>query len=572
MTTVMQRGQVAAPRTRRRLSARHLTLAVVALILVYLVGGPLLYLLWGTFFDADGFTLDGFRRAFADEGAMTLVGNSVVFAVGSGAVAMVTGSGMAYLSARTDVPLRGLLFVASLVPLVIPPVIYAPAWVFLLDKDTGAISALLASVFGSSPVDVFGMGGMVLVEGLHLAPIVFLFMVPSFRAMDPSLEESARVCGAGWLTVIRRVSLPLARPGIASAAVIVIVLGLEAFEIPVMLGEPSGTYVFTSRIYFLTNSYPTDLGAAGALSVTLMVVALALMLVSRLGQGGARSGQTVTGKAFRPTPIALGRARPWVGATVVAYLLIAVGAPLLMLVYVSLSPYFRTPSLSALSDLSFHNYERLSSVAGLGDAVVNTLVVAVISATAVMAVTALASWFVVRSGMRLTRLLDLLGVVPLVIPGIVLGLGLSFVYLRSPLPIYGTLVLLVIAYVTRFLPYGMRYAGAALAQIGNELEEAAQVGGASWWKTMRRVVLPLAAPGIVSGWIFVLMVSFRELASTALLAGPESEVLSVILFRQYNEGTFGNVAALGVVMVTLMIILVLGAFKIGSRFGVRIES
>ena len=559
---------------RWRPTAKHLVLVVVTIVIGYLVGAPLLYVLWGTFFNADGFTLSSFDRAFGDSEAFHLVFNSVTFALGAGLLALVVGTALAYLHARTDVPFKGLFFAASLIPIIIPPVVYAPAWVFLLSKDAGVVGSLLTRVFGgSSPIDIYGLPGMILVQGLHLAPIVFLFMAASFRSMDPSLEECARVCGARWSTVFKRVTMPLVRPAVAAAGVIVVVLGLESFEIPVMIGEPRGIYVFTSRIYFLTNGYPADLGAAGALSVSLMVVALALMVFGRVGSGGSpRDVQTVTGKGFRPAPVMLGRARPWAGALVVLFFLTTAIAPFAVLLYVSLSPFYTAPSWDSLSQLALTNYQKLAELPGLDDALLHTIVVAVVSATLVMVLTTVTAWFVARSKMRATRLLDFLALVPLVIPGVVLGLGLAFVYLRFPIAIYGTVVLLAIAYVTRFIPYGMRYAGAALAQIADELEEAALVGGATWWQSFRRIVLPLAAPGIVSGWIFVLMVSFRELSSTILLAGPDSEVLSVILFRQYNEGTFGIVAALGVLMVTLMLVLILAAYRFGSRFGIRLES
>ncbi len=547
-------------------------MVLVTAIIGYLVGGPLLYLLWGTFFDTGGFSLGSFARAYGDPESIELITNSLIYGVGSALLAVLVGTVLAYLQARTDVPFKGLFFAASLVPLIFPAVVYAPAWVFLLSKDVGVISSLLAGVFGESPIDAYGMAGMILVEGLHLAPIVFLFMVPSFRAMDPSLEESARVSGARWSTVMRRITLPLTRPAIASAAVLVTVLGLESFEVPVMLGEPADVYVFTSRIFFLTNSYPADLGAAGALSITLLIVALALLMSARTGGSSARSQQTMTGKGFRPVPISLGKARPWVGAFVVLFFFVATVLPTAVLIYVSLSTYYQTPTWESLQQLGIENYRKLAQTPGLADALVNTVIVAVVSATLVMALTVVAAWFVVRSKMKAARLLDAFTMTALVIPGVVLGLALLFVYLRSPIPIYGTLIILVIAYMTKYIPYGMRYAGAALTQIGDELEEAAQVSGASWWKTLRKVVLPLAAPGIVSGWIFVMMVSFRELGVTVLLFGRDSEVLSVVLFREYSAGSFGVVAALGVLMVATLVGMILLAYRVGSRFGIRIES
>lgn len=551
--------------------AKHIVFAATTVLVAYLVGGPVLYLLWGTFFDESGFTLEAFNRAFGDADSLKTIWNSGAFAVGGAAVAMVCGTSLAYLQARTDVPMKGLLFAASLMPLILAPVVYAIAWVFLYGGDVGIISGLFVNIFGSSPVGAYGLMGMIMANGLHLVPMVFLFMVPAFRSMDPSLEEAARVSGASWFTTLRRITIPLIRPGLTSAGVIILVLGLEAFEIPAILGETTGTSVFTSHIYFLMHGYPADLGAAGAVSIAIMAMAMLLMYGTGASKGSQKEYQTITGKAFKPTPVRLGKYRYLAASLIMLYFVVAVVLPILALIYVSLSPFYQAPNWQTLTSMNFDHYASMADIRGIGPAIANTVLVAVVSATAVMILTALASWFVMRSNFKLRKLLDTLALIPLVIPGLVLGLGLMFVYLRSPIPIYGTLLILIVAYITRFLPYGMRYAGAGMAQIGNELEEAAHVSGASWWSTFRKVVLPLAAPGILSGWIFVLLVSFRELSSTVLLAGPDSDVLSVILFRQFNEGTFGVVAALSVLMLVILSLIIVLAFKIGSRFGTKVE-
>ena len=558
-------------RPRWRPTSKHIVYVVVLAVVAYLVGTPIFYLLWGTFFDESGFTLDAFRRAFGSPSALHTVWNTIVFAVGSAAIAVVLGTGLAYLQARTDVPFKGLLFAASLTPLVLPPVVYAISWVFLYGGDVGIISSFLAGIFGSSPVDAYGLGGMIVAAGLHTVPLVFLFMVPAFKAMDPSLEEAARVAGANWWTVMRRVTLQVIRPALASSTVIVLVLGLESFEIPVILGETKGVEVFTSRIYFLMHGSPTDIGAAGAVSIGIMLLAMLLMYGTGAGGSSKKEFQTMTGKNFRPSPVRLGRAKGWVGAGVGLYFLFAVILPVLALLYVSLSPFYRTPSWESLAAMDFTNYIELAEVRNIFPATMNTIVIALVAATITMVITTLAAWFVVRSTMWGRKLLDVLTLAPLVIPGLVLGLGMMSVYLRSPIPIYGTLVILVVAYVTRYLPYGMRYSASAMTQIGNELEEAAHVNGAKWWTTFRRILLPLAAPGILSGWIFVVLVSFRELSATVLLAGPKSEVLSVILFRQYNEGTFGVVAALSIVMIAILCAIIGISYSVGSRFGTKVE-
>jgi iron(III) transport system permease protein len=188
-----------------------------------------------------------------------------------------------------------------------------------------------------------------------------------------------------------------------------------------------------------------------------------------------------------------------------------------------------------------------------------------------MAMMSVAAWMVVRARSRASALLEQLSFVPLVIPGLVLGLALSFVYLRSPIPIYGTLLILLIAYTTKYMPYGMRYATTSMAQISNELEESALVSGASWWQTFRRVLLPLLTPGILAGWVYILIVSFRELSSSILLYSPGNEVLSILIFEQYENGQFTVLAALGVVMVLTLVLLVTVAYKLGAKVGLRQE-
>ena len=551
-------------------SLRTCTVGAVVLVIAFLVGAPLYYLFWGTFFDAEGFSLDAFARAFGEAESRTMLINSIVFALGSMILAMVLGTAQAYVYVRTNAPFKRLLFMGSLIPIVLPAVLYAPAWVLLASDRIGLFNAVLQPVLGFSPFNIYSMPGMILVEALHLAPIVFLQMIAAFRSMDPSLEEAAKVGGAGPLTILRKITLPLARPAIASGAVLLVVLGLEGFEIPAMIGSPAGIDVITTKIYFMLGQYPSDLGAAGAMSISLLGVAAFCVLLSKWGQRGSKGYQTVTGKAFRPRPIALRRARPYVGAGVLVYLFIAVAAPFIALVYTSFRGTLSTPSLD-FSQFSLKNYEDVFSMPMISDALGNTVLLAVGSATVVMILAAVAGWFVVRSGVRGSAIVDALAFTPLIIPGLVLALGVSFVYLRSPLPIYGTIWILLIVYVTRFLPFGMRYSHTAMAQVANDLEESAHVSGASWAQTFRRVLIPLAWPGILSGWIFVFMVSFRELGATILLFGPDSYVLSVLLFQEYVNGSIATAATVGVLLVCVMSALILLVTKLGSKAGVKIE-
>lgn len=556
----------------RRLATPQTALVGAAVVVVgYLALVPLVYLLHDTFTGTSGLSFAAFQRAYAsDQQAGRMMVNSLEFAVGSAALALLLGTTLAYVQVRTDTPFKGLFFAASLVPLVVPAILYSAAWIFLGDPSIGLVNTLLLHpLTGHSPVNIFSIWGMIWVQGLHLAPVAFLLMVSAFRAMDPSLEESAAMSGAGRATILRRITVPLVRPAIISAILLMFVQSLESFEVPGLLGLQNGIYVFTSRIYFVLRNYPADYGAAGAYAITLLAIAVVgVVLGARLSRN-ARSFQTITGKAFRPRPIELGRARPWVGLAVVLYFLVTVVLPVGVLVYASLLKFYSAPSLAAIRSMTLANYRTVIHMPLALTALKNSLILGIGAAVVVMALTSVVAWVVVRTNAPGRRALDTLAFLPLVIPGLVLGLALSFVYLRVNLPIYGTLLILLISYTTRYLPYGMRYASAAMSQMSSELEESAQVCGASWFQTFRRVLLPLASSGILAGFIYILVVSFRELSSTILLYSPGKEVLSVLLWEQFENGQLTTLAAIGVGMVVILVLLVLVAYRLGARVGLE---
>ena len=559
------------PGLRRLFTPRNAFVAVVLVVIGYLAAVPLVYLLVGTFSGDGGFSLSAFGRAYggnAQAGQMMV--NSLVFSLGSGALALVVGTALAYVQVRTDAPFKGLLFAASMVPLIVPGVLYATAWIFLGDPQIGLLNTLVSQpLLGTSLVDIYTLPGMIWVEGTHMAPLAFLLMVGAFRAMDPSLEESAAMSGARPLTVLLRVTLPLVRPALIAAGLLMFVRSLESFEVPTLLGLNKGIYVFTSRIYFELRSYPIDYGAAGAYALSLLAIAVAGVLLSNYMNRNARSYQTISGKAFRPRTVELGGARRWVGGATVLYFLLAVVLPVVVLVYASLLKYYRGPSLEALREMSLDNYREAFASANAVTALRNSLILAIGAATLVMFITSVASWLVVRTKVPGRRLIDALSFTPLVIPGLVLGLSLLFVYLRTPLPVYGTLLILLIAFSTKNIPYGMQYASSSMRQISMELEESATVFGASWWTTFRRVLLPLASSGILAGWVYIVIVSFRELSSAILIYSPGNEVISILIWQQFENGSFTVLAAIGVVMIAILTALVLLANRLGARVGLQ---
>ena len=569
VTTWRPLGLIRRAHWRDAFRPQTLIIAGVLVVIGYLALVPLVYLLWGTFFDAEGFTLDFFREAYSAIGLSEMMFNSLAFAIGSTIIAVAIGTGLAYLIVRTDVPLKGLMFAVSLVPLIIPGILHTIAWIFLLSPRIGVFNKMLEPVFGPGFFSIFSLPGMMWVEGLHLSPLVFLLMFAAFRSMDPSLEESALMSGARLPTVFRRVTAPLVAPALFASVLVMMVRALEAFETPALLGMPAGIWVFTSRIWRVLNEFPREFGQAGAYSMSLLIITSAGVFLHSRFSKRAKSFQTITGKGFRPRAMEMGKWR-WPATTaILLYFVVAVVMPMLILIYSSTQKFYQVPSAETLANMSLENYRTVFETDQMVRALKNSFFLGIGSATGVMFLMAIAAWIVVRTKIFGRWMVDNLAFLPLVIPGLVLGVSLLFVYLRHPLPIYGSIWILAIAYVTRYMPYGMRYASSSMYQISGELEECAQTSGATWWQSFRRVILPLLMPGLVAGWIYILTVSVRELSSSILLYSPGNEVFSIIIWEQWQNGEYAELAAFGVIMVSILVALVAIARKLGARVGVR---
>jgi iron(III) transport system permease protein len=300
----------------------------------------------------------------------------------------------------------------------------------------------------------------------------------------------------------------------------------------------------------------------------LLITSVGIWFQTRYSKRG-KQFQTVTGKGFRPRPMPLGRWRTAMGTGLMVYFTIAILLPAFILIYMSTQPYYSVPSIESLTNPTLDNYRYIFQHDQTMRSFRNSFVLGIGAATLVMFGTAIASWLVIRTKLPGRWLVDNLAFVPLVIPGLVLGVALLFVYLRFPIAIYGTMFILLISYVTRYMPYGMRYASTSMYQIGGELEESAQVSGASWWQTFRRINLPLLVPGLMAGWIYIVMTSVRELSSSILLYSPGNEVLAVMIWEQYENGQFTELAALGTMMIVALVVLVYLAQRLGANIGVK---
>ena len=558
------------------LNSRWFWIGAPAALVVWLSLVPLVFLIWQSFLTPQTatmparFTLDNFRTAYFSSETVRLFLNSVEFAVGAAALSLALGIALAWMNERTNTPFKKLFFGLSIIPLVIPSILFSVSWIMLASPKIGIINVALQGLFGTDTVfvNIYTMAGMIWVDGLHYSPMAFLLMTAAFRSMDPALEESALTSGASVLQVARLITLRLAWPAAAGALLILLVRAIESFEVPALLGLPVGIHVYTSSIYQAIHQYPSQVGLASAYAVTLLLMtSVGIYLQSRLSGQGSRFA-TVTGKGFRPRTIDLGGWRYLTAGFFILYFVVIVLLPFLVLVWSSLQRFYSAPSWAALHRITFASYRTILDYPGFIGIVRNSLFLAFATATSIMLLSAVISWIVVRTKLPGRWLLDNLASLPLVFPGLVLGLSIMICYLYIDIGVYGTIWIMLIAYVTRFMPYGMRYNTASMLQIHKELEESAAMSGATFGMTFRRVILPLLKPGLLAGWIYVLIVSIRELSSSILLYSPGTEVVSVMIWELWQNGQYVELSALGVMLIILLFCLVMLAQLVGKRFGI----
>lgn len=498
--------------------------------------------------------------------------NTFLFALGSAVAATFLGGAIAWMATRTDAPFSGLAYFAAFASFGTPFVLYTIGWLLLLGKS-GPVNVWARELFGLEGLlfNVYSLPGMILIEALQWSPLVFLMLAASFRSMDASLEEASETCGAALGQTLYRISLRLAFPAIYSVLLLVFIRTFEAFEIPALVGLPGKVRVLTTSIYLDAQRMPPRYGSAGAFSVVLMVlVSGALYFYFRATREAAKF-HTVTGKGYRPRLIELGAWRYLAAAVIVFYAFSVLVLPFLIVLWASLLPYYSPPSLEGLSRLTLHNYQVAINFPKILNAMRNSILLGIGSATAVMLLTTLGSWIMVRTKLKGRWLLDLLTTLPLVFPGIVMGLAILRFYLFVPVPIYGTLWILLLAYLARYIPYGIRYTHSGLLQLDRELEEAAYVSGGSWLNCLRRVILPLLSPAFFGGWVFVFLLSARELSMSILLVSPNTPVVSVAIFDLWENGQAGELAALGVIWTLMLSAIAMVYYSMARRYGFRLH-
>ena len=565
------RRRLFVPRDKRWFSI------VIGLVLAILVLPPLLFLVQGavtttTPGGATQFTLERFGAILAQRGFAQSAANSFIFSLGSAVFALLLGGIMAWLVERTNTPLKALAYLTTIISMGTPYVLYVSAWLLLLAKS-GPINSWYRQVSGTSDVliNVYGLGGMILIEGLLWSPLVFLLLGATLRNFNPELEEAARMSGAGPWAMIRRITLRLSLPSILALAMLVFIRALEAFEVPALVGLPGRVHVLTTDIYDTMHlSMPPDLGSASALSVMLLVlVSILLYFYGRLTRNAERFA-TITGKNFRPNRLDLGIWRyPAAGLLVLNFILLLV-LPLIILVWASMLPFYQTFSWAAFARITPDNYRNVLNSSRYISLIGNTFVIALVTASAVMLIASFTAWLSVRKAPG-AAILDQMATTPLVFPGIVLGVGVMQLFLEVPIGVYGTIWIIVWAFAINYLPYGVRYSFAGMLQVHRELEEAAAVAGATPVTGFRRVVLPLLSPSLIAGWLFIFLLSTRVLSLPVLLSGPSSQTMAVAMFDLWGNGQGPELAALGLLWSLAMTGIAITFYAIARRSGVGVH-
>jgi iron(III) transport system permease protein len=496
-------------------------------------------------------TLQSYADMVSSAANYRMLLNSLVYAAGTTFFTTAIGAFLAWLCMRTDVPLRKFIALTAVLPFVIPGLLNAFAYVFLMSPQIGLLNHVAQSAFGVRPFSIYSLPGMILVQTLHLTPLAFGMLAGVFGAMDSTLEESARTSGASPLQVMRTITIPLAIPGFLSAALLIFVDSIAGFEVANLIGVPGHIFVFVSTIYDALKGYPTDYSGAAALSTVVMAISIVGIALSNRSNRRSSRFVTVSGKGFRARRAKLGRWRYLALALVFVHFLFAVLLPLAMLLWVSLLPGYEMPSPAALGKLGFGNYVAMIRYPRIVSGLVNSITVTVVAAALVMSVTTIAAYISVKTKFRAKPLLDTLIFLPIAIPGTILGVAVLFWYLMLPLPfdVYGTLAILVIGFFTLYLPHGMRFMSPAMMQIGGELEEAAQASGAGWVTILGRIYWPLLTWPFIGGFLFIVILAFREISAAVFLYAQGTEVFSVVLYGLWGEGLYGNVSALGIMMI-----------------------
>jgi iron(III) transport system permease protein len=470
---------------------------------------------------------------------------------------MIFGCGMAWLAARTNVPMKGLVHLAGVMPLFVSLLVAAVTWSLLGAGYAGYLNIIFKDLGLPLRIEMRSLAGIALVQGIYFTPYAFIFLYSALTLVHPDLEEAAAVHGGRLSQILRIISFPLVRPALIGSALLIFVLICEDFPVPQILGGPVGIETLSIRIYNMMSRVPAHPNQASALSLVLTLAVWILVYTQKRVLGGA-DYRTVTGKGLQQRITDLGPWRWLAAGFVIFYTFIAVVLPVWALLQGSLRTNLFIPNSSAFFDFSQFSMKNLieaASSSAVRDGLYNSLMAAVMTATIGSAFFFVLAYAVNRSNLPGRKYLEYMAMIPLALPALVLALGILWTWVANPIPVYGTLAILVIAFTTRFIPQGYRAIASGVTQIHDDLENAALVAGATRLQTIRLVMLPLVRGGVAASAFLLFVLSFREVAASLFLYTTKTRVLSIVLLESYEGGMWSSVASISL-LYTLMLIAI----------------
>jgi iron(III) transport system permease protein len=554
-----------------RIAGSILVLALLGVVVIV----PLIFMLLAGFrpagvlpTEAGPFTIAPYVQAYSGTDTWPLIRNTLLYAGLGVFFALPLAFGFAFLTERTDMPMRNSMYVLMFIPMSTPIFATALGWVLLLGPRGGTVNVYLRLLMGSDaadgPFNIFSLSGLIFVHVLGIVPTMWLFLTTVLRQMDPALEEAALSSGASRWQVLRTVTAPLMRPGVVAVAIYFFLTGLESLELPLALGPTAGIDLLSTKIFF--SLIPTaDMGvnygipaAFGMLGLAMGI--LGMLLYLRLVRQSSQY-TVITGKGYRPKLIPLGAWKYVALGAIGLFVLIKVVLPFAVLIYASFLRFYVPPVKEYFGDMSWTllHYRQLFDYRFFGQYFVNTVIVAGEAATLTMFLVSFIGWLVVRSPSRLTEMINLVAFMPLAIPGIISTLALFLMFVGTP--VHGTLILLTLAFIARYLAFGTRLMHSAMLQIHKELEEVSHTSGASNLQTFIRITLRLLVPAFLNGWLWVLVHAAKDFSVALLLASAGSVLVANIIYESFVGGHFNSSAAMLVVLITFNLIFVITGRK-----------
>jgi iron(III) transport system permease protein len=555
------------PVRRRRRDPWPAVLLALVLFAAAVIVGNVILILWTSFLSGSvgesgtTYSLASYLELFTDPFVARVFANTIGFATSTLVVALAFGIPIAWIVTRTDIAGKSAIFTLMTIALLIPGFVPAIGWVFLLHPTVGLFNAAFTAIFGPGAVlSVSNVVGMGWVQGLSLAPLAFVMTAAVFRSMDPSLEEAAAMSGANPVTIFLRVTLRLAWPAILAASIFIFTIGFAAVDTPAIIGWGSRIFTYSTYLLTLLNSVsgPPRYGAAAAASAPLFVWALAMGWLYNAMQARSRRYQVISGKGYRPKQVELGSRRWAAWLFIGIFLLFNIGFPVLVLIWAALLPFVQLPSWTSLAMVSLDNVRAIdwsSTLVGIQ----NTVVLMLSVATIVTALSFAFSWVVLRSEVRGRPLLDFIAFLPHVVPTTLFSIAtllLALFVVNGVVNLYGTVWLLIIVSVIVRISYGSRMTNGAMIQIHRELDEAAQMSGATRGEVITRVLIPLIAPALLFTWLWTALLTCRDLTAIIFLTTGNNLTMPYIIWSNFANGAQGSAALLALLMLVLTVPLI----------------